>query len=121
MMRYLQGLLAVILILFALVQFNDPEVLYWFAIYLIAAIWCVVAAVRPVLLAAGGRMPGTFLLCLAAAAFGTFYYWPSGTAWWTKEVIWDNELVREGLGMAIVFIALLLVAFSWWRARQRYA
>jgi hypothetical protein len=31
---------------------------------------------------------------------------------------WDNEAVREGLGLIITTIALLIVAFTLWRTRR---
>jgi len=34
---------------------------------------------------------------------------------------WENELVREGLGMIIATAALLTVAYSLWRTRQQSA
>jgi hypothetical protein len=118
-MRVISGLFCLILILFALVQYNDPDFLYWFAIYALAAAWCGMAALRPGLLTTQGPLRGLFVLCLIGAAVGTVYYWPSGEAWWTKDVIWDNELVREGLGMAIVAVGLVLAGLTWWHVERR--
>lgn len=114
-MRAVNGLLCLVLILFALVQTNDPDFFFWFVIYALAAIWCGLAAFMPVILTTHGIVRAAFLLCLIGAIAGTIYYWPSGTAWWAKDVIWDDELVREGLGMAIVTISLFSVAATWWR------
>lgn len=114
-MRAVNGLLCLVLIVFALVQVNDPDFLFWFVIYALAAIWCALATFMPAILTTHGIVRAAFLLCLIGAIAGTIYYWPSGTAWWTKDVVWDDELVREGLGMAIVMISLLSVAATWWR------
>lgn len=113
-MRVVNGLFCLVLILFAVVQYNDPDFLYWFAIYALAAVWCGLAAFMPEVLTTHGTLRASFLLCLLAALVGTVYLWPTGTDWWTKEVIWDNELVREGLGMGIVTIGLLSVGVTWW-------
>lgn len=113
-MRAVNALFAAILLLFAVVQYNDPDFLYWFAIYALAALWCALAAFLPETLTTHGTLRAGFFVCLIAALAGTVYYWPAGTAWWTKEVIWDDELVREGLGMAIVTIGLVSVGITWW-------
>lgn len=115
-MRVLSGLFCLVLALFALVQYNDPDFLYWFVIYGLAAIWCALAALKPSLLTENNALRGFFALCVIGAVVGTFYYWPSGEDWWAKDVIWDNELVREGLGMAIVTIGLLLAGLTWWQS-----
>jgi len=114
-MRAVNGLFGLILLLFALVQYNDPDFLFWFVIYGLGAIWCGLAAFLPEVLTTHGTLRASFLLCLIAAVAGTVYYWPTGTDWWAKEVIWDNEMVREGLGMAIVTAALVSVSITWWR------
>lgn len=113
-MRAINGLFCLILLLFAAVQYNDPDFLFWFVIYGLAALLCGLAAFLPEVFATHGTLRALFLLCLAGALAGTVYFWPSGVAWWTKEVIWDNELAREGLGMAIVTAGLLSVGVTWW-------
>ncbi|MEM8947755.1 MAG: transmembrane 220 family protein [Pseudomonadota bacterium] len=113
-MRAINGLFCLILVVFALVQFDDPDFLFWFVIYGLAAIWCGLAAFIPEVLTTHGTLRASFLLCLIGALAGTVYFWPTGADWWTKEVIWDNELVREGLGMVIVTIGLLSVGITWW-------
>lgn len=46
-MRAINGLFCLILILFAVVQHNDPDFLFWFIVYALAAIWCGLAALMP--------------------------------------------------------------------------
>ncbi len=118
-MRIVSALFSLVLIIFALVQYNDPDFLVWFVIYALAAAWCAIAAFKPYLLTSNSALRGFFALCVIGAVVGTFYYWPSGEAWWTKDVIWDNELVREGLGMAIVAIGLILAGLTWWQSGRR--
>lgn len=115
-MRVLSGLFSMLLIVFALVQYNDPDFIFWFVIYGLAAVLCGLAAFKPQLFTDVGALRGLLALSLIGAASGTVYYWPSDEAWWTKEVIWDNEMVREGLGMAIVMLGLVLAGLAWWRS-----
>ena len=61
-MRYVNGFFCVMLGLFAIAQYNDPDALLWFLIYAIAAAWAGVLAFRPSLLpaswpAVAGRGP----------------------------------------------------------------
>jgi hypothetical protein len=116
MLRVLSAIFCLVLILFALVQYNDPDFLFWFAIYALAATWCGAVAFRPQLLTTSSPLRGLFALSLIGAGVGTVFFWPAGEAWWTKQVIWDNELVREGLGMAIVLIGLVIAGLTWWRS-----
>ena len=116
MLRVLSAVFCLVLILFALVQYNDPDFLFWFAIYALGATWCGVVAFRPQILTTSSPLRGLFALCLIGAGVGAVYFWPAGFAWWSKQVIWDTEVVREGLGMAIVLIGLVIAGLAWWRS-----
>lgn len=115
-MRVVNGLFCLVFVAFALVQYNDPDAPYWAAIYALAAIWCGLAAFMPAVLTTHGTLRAAFLLSLLGALIGAVQFWPSGTAWWNGDVIWSDEPVREGLGMAIVFVGLLSAGVTWWRA-----
>lgn len=117
-MRIANGVLAAILVLFAVAQYNDPDAFLWGAIYGIAGVWCGVAAFRPGLL---GRGPVRALwgLCLLAALAGLVFYWPDTPNWWVREVWWENEAAREGMGMMIVVAALLLAGTAMLRRPAR--
>lgn len=108
-MRVLCAIAAVILVLFVLVQLNDPDPWIWATIYAAAAFWAGVAALRPEVI----RRPGwraVFLISLAAAVVGLVWYWPLTPQWWAVETWWEDEESREGMGMMIVFVAMLLAA-----------
>ncbi len=116
-MRVINGVFCAILILFAAVQYNDPDAALWIVIYALAAAWTGVAAFRPGLFrkpaAAGG-----FVACLVAAAAGSIVLWPTDTGWWRMDVWWESEPAREGMGVMIVVVALLLAAVTAWRIRR---
>ena len=105
-MRILNGLLCIILLLFAAAQYNDPDVLLWGAIYGLAGLWCGVAALRPRLFRLGS-MRALWALCAVAGFAGMIWYWPDTPNWWVREVWWETESAREGMGMMLVFVALL--------------
>ncbi len=106
-MRYLNGVLFVGMLAFIGLQYNDPDGPLWMAIYLVPAIWTGLAVVRPGLLAQTAAQV-LHLLSIGAAVAGVVYYWPSTPGWWTGDVWIEVEAVREGMGLMIVVIVLLI-------------
>lgn len=117
-MRYVNILLGGLMVLFAAVQYNDPDALLWIAIYLIPAAWAFAAAFR---LQQVRSATGTTLLwiTLAAGLAATLYYFPQTPGFWRKDVWWVDEEAREGMGMMIGFAVLLVVAATRLTARNR--
>jgi Transmembrane family 220, helix len=109
-MRYVNGFFCVVLTLFALAQYNDPDAVLWFLIYAIPAAWAGLAAFRPDLLAPRPGTLGAYAVCLGAAVLGTLYLWPSLPANWIHV-----EEEREGLGLIIATTGLIVVGWAWWR------
>ena len=112
-MRYVNGFLCVVLTVFALVQYNDPDGVLWFLIYGIPAVWAGLAAFRPDLLAPRPGILAAYAVCLAAAILYTAYMWPSLPANWIHV-----EEEREGIGMIFATAALIVVGFAWWRGNR---
>lgn len=110
-MRYVNLVLCVLMLVFIGVQYNDPDGLLWMAIYLIPAAWAAIAALHAPLLGSGA--PRFLLLAsLAAAITGVIHYWPDTPGFWKQEVWYETETAREGIGMMIVLIVLLVVWLS---------
>lgn len=109
-MRTATGVLAAILFLFAAVQINDADFVFWGSAYGIAAIWCGLAALRPAILK---RAPIGILLsaCIIVALVGMYAFWPQDAYWWQSDVWWESEAAREGMGLMIVAASLLWVGF----------
>ncbi len=110
-MRALLGLLLVLLILFGAVQYNDPDGLLWMGVYAVPAIWCGMGlfwlnAFRHKTVIA------LFWASVMMSVVGVVCFWPMTPQFWTKEVWYNVETAREGMGLMIVFIVLLLVCFS---------
>ena len=119
-MRILNGILGVLLILFVAVQWNDPDGLVWMVIYGLGAVWCLLAALRPVVFAAG-LIAALFGLCLAAAVAGMIWFWPKVTNWWDIDVWWPEvtgETSREGMGMMVLVVCLLAAGTVVMRVRR---
>ena len=108
-MRVFNGVLCALLILFAIVQYNDPDGLFWFAVYGVGAIWCLLAALRSTLLDRAAVRGLFFFTCIAALA-GTVWFWPTDEQWWMQEVWWNAETAREGMGMMIILVCLAAAA-----------
>jgi peptidoglycan/LPS O-acetylase OafA/YrhL len=113
-MRYVNGFFCVLLVLFAIVQYNDPDAILWILLYGVPAVWAGLAAYRPERLAHSQPLLAGFGVTLLVIAAGAIYWWPQSIADW-----WDNEEVREGLGLIIATVALLAVAYTVWRIRRR--
>jgi hypothetical protein len=124
MMRFVFAVLAVLMVLAAAVQYNDPDGPLWMLYYGVPAVWAGVAAARPRALAA---RTGRILLfgCVAAALVLTLLYWPPVAGWWRHET-WSMgltepraaelaEQAREGMGIMIataVLLAVLAASFA---------
>ena len=112
-MKITCALLLALMLLFAAVQHDDPDGALWAAVYAVPAAAMLAALARPALLATGpGR--AALGLALAALAVGTWMLWPERDGFWRREVWWEEETVREGLGMAVA-LAVTAVALPFAR------
>ncbi len=116
-MRYLLLALCALMVLFAAVQYNDPDGLWWGLIYLIPAAFALIAALWPTALG-GGAGQLMIAVAIAAAAGGVVYYWPQTREFWRIDVWWQTETAREGMGMMIV-LGVLALSFIGARAASR--
>lgn len=116
-MRIVNGVLCILLLIFCVVQYNDPDGVYWGVLYLTGAASTGLAAFRPL---AFGRVWLWIcsVLALATAAVGVVFYWPRTPGFWRSEVWWETETAREGMGMMILFIAFGCAVFVAWRFRS---
>jgi hypothetical protein len=114
-MKYLNILLCVLMVLFAAVQYNDPDGLFWAVLYLIPAVWAGLAAFR--LDTISTNVPTALLLgSVVAGAIGVVYFWPTAPGFWRMEVWWETETAREGIGVAIaVMVLIVALATVWWQ------
>ena len=107
-MRYVFAGLALIMLLFVLVQYNDPDGPLWMLFYGVPAVFAGIAWFRPHLLA--GTTPlmllsGTVLVGLVLVVV----LWPPAEEWWRSDVWWESEASREGMGLMIAAAVLVAV------------
>lgn len=110
-MRLLNIVLGLLMLVFAGVQLNDPDSLIWMVYYLVGAAWALMAAFQLYRV----RTPGALRLlwlCIAAAVAGVVYYFPQMDRFWERDVWWAEETAREGMGVMILLIVLLVVLFT---------
>lgn len=117
-MRYVNILLGLLMVAFAAVQYNDPDGLLWAGIYLVPAAWAIAAAF---FLPRVASRTGTALLGACALAYLALvaYYWPQAPGFWRKDVWWEVEEAREGMGTMLAFAVLLFVSATAVMARSR--
>jgi hypothetical protein len=111
-MRVLCGVLCTVLLLFAAVQYNDPDALFWGTVYAAGAAWCGLAAFRPGLLRTGPAR-GLLVLSLGLTVWGLVAFFPEEERWWAMEVWWpeaSGETSREGMGMMVLAAAVAAAA-----------
>ena len=104
-----------LMLLFALAQHNDPDGPLWAAVYAVPAAAMLACLARPAALA---TLPGRVALglALAALAVGTWLAWPETPGFWRREVWWELEEAREGMGLAVA-LAVTAVALPFARRR----
>ncbi|MGH6924414.1 MAG: transmembrane 220 family protein [Propylenella sp.] len=118
-MRYVFAVLAVLMLLAAAVQYNDPDGPLWMAYYGVPAVWCGLAVFRSDILASS-RGRALLAISLVAAVGLTIWYWPPVSDFW-RESVWRMgmtdveaariaEQSREGMGMMIATAVVLIVA-----------
>jgi Transmembrane family 220, helix len=113
-MRVPCGILAGLLLVFAAVQWNDPDPVFWAAAYGAGAAWCGFAAFSPRML---GRAPARALSlpALGCALWGVAAFWPDSERWWSVAVWWperSGEAAREGMGMMVLALAMTAAALA---------
>jgi hypothetical protein len=113
--RYMNMLLCLLMVGFAAVQYNDPDALLWIVLYMIPAVWAFLAAFR---LTVVRSTSGTRLLwtSVAAGIAAVIFYWPEMPGFWRQEVFTAEETAREGMGVMIALMVLLVALFSARRA-----
>ncbi len=107
-MRVLCFVLALLMMLFAAVQFNDPDGLKWMIIYGIPALLALVCCFRPEVYQSA-VLRGLLLVSILVAVGGMIYYWPKSDKWWTQEIWWEVETAREGMGLMITVVVLVII------------
>jgi hypothetical protein len=117
-MRYANIVLGSLMVVFAVVQYNDPDPHIWVPIYLWAGAWAFAAAFAAPRFPAR-PMQGLLALSLVAYAALVVFYWPKAEGFWQQEVWWNDEEAREGMGAMIAFAVLLCASIPAFTARNR--
>jgi len=110
-MRAVNTILGLLMIAFAAVQMNDPDSYIWIVYYLIGAAWALIAAFKSELI----RSPvgkGLLWLSILVALGGVIYYFPQMDRFWEREVWWNEETAREGMGVMILLVVMLVALIS---------
>ena len=117
-MRALNICVMALMILFAAVQYNDPDGPLWVAIYAVPAFWAGVAAFK-IDQAVQGIWFSILCICFASQLAVMIYYWPTTPSFWRQEIWWEAETAREGMGAMIAVAAIAIALASVWNRRQK--
>jgi hypothetical protein len=113
-MRYLNILLGLAMLGFAAVQYNDPDVLLWVVYYAVPAAWAFLAAFRLDLVRSPGGMRWLWVSVVLWLGL-VIFYWPTMPGFWRREVFMaevEGEGAREGMGLMIAWLVLLIALLS---------
>jgi hypothetical protein len=116
-----QWALAALLILFAALQYNDPDALLWIAIYGLAAVWCIIGAQRPGLLQRTAFLRWLAIASIAFFVLGFLWLIPDFNRDFLGRTMMDAgvETTREAFGYLICAAATACVLWlDGRRARQ---
>lgn len=110
-MRYLNIFIGLMMLGFVGVQYNDDDGLLWAFYYAVPAAWAFTSAFRLDL----ARTPiGSRLLWASLAVWLglVVFYWPQMPNFWLPVVFNAEETAREGMGLMIAWLALLVAALT---------
>lgn len=110
-MRYLNILLGLMMLGFIGVQYNDDDGLLWAFYYAVSAAWAFTVAFNSGF--ARSALGSRLIWACVAVWFGLMvYYWPAMPNFWQPVVFHAHETAREGMGMMIAWVVLLVAALS---------
>jgi hypothetical protein len=100
-MSWLTGLFLLIMLLFAALQYNDPDALLWIAIYGLVAVWCALTLWRPGLLRGTPALRWAALASLAAYSIGFLWLIRTYSAEFLSQSMMAPgvETTREAFGL----------------------
>ena len=107
-MRAVYILFLLLMLIFMGLQYNDPDGMSWMLIYTIPVVWTSIAAFKRSWLV-HKSVQWCLLICIFLSGVGVIYYWPKSQGWWRQEVWWEVETAREGMGMMIIAVVLIIV------------
>jgi hypothetical protein len=109
----MRWILAAVLIVFAALQYNDPDALLWIAIYGLAAVWCMVGARRPGLLSGSPLLRSLVIASLVAYLLGFAWEIRDFNAAFLGRTMMEPgvETTREAFGL---LICALVTAYLLW-------
>lgn len=112
-MNWVTGAFLLIMLLFAALQYNDPDALLWIAIYGLVALWCALTLWRPGLLRATPALRWGALASLAAYAVGFLWLIQTYSSQFLSQSMMAPgvETTREAFGL---LICALVTAYVLW-------
>jgi Transmembrane family 220, helix len=108
-MSILNIILGLMMLAFAGVQYNDPDMPQWVLLYSVPALWMYAVTFRLQSVARSKDLMVLLGLTLVFYVGTVVYYWPAMPNFWLKEVWIVEETAREGMGL-MVALAVVVVA-----------
>ena len=107
-MRIVLFVLMCLMTLFAVVQYNDPDGVMWMVTYAVPAAWCGTAIFRRSIFKSVYSKNG-LVICALLTVIGVIRFWPLTPRFWTREIWYNVETAREGMGLMVVAVVLAIL------------
>ena len=111
-MRVLNIALALMMLGFAGVQYNDPDMPQWFLMYIVPAIWMYAVTFRMQSVRHSSELMGLLWASVVFYVVAVVFHWPAMPNFWLKEVWIVEETAREGMGLMIALGVMLVAALN---------
>lgn len=108
-MSILNIVLGLMMLAFAGVQYNDPDMPQWVLMYAVPALWMYAVTFRLQSVARSGELTALLWASLVFYIGAVVFHWPKMPDFWLKEVWVVEETAREGMGLMIA-LGVVVVA-----------
>ncbi|MFZ2653233.1 MAG: transmembrane 220 family protein [Burkholderiaceae bacterium] len=112
LMRVLNIALGLTMLGFAGVQYNDPDMPQWVLMYTIPALWMYVVTFRLQSVKLSIEVTGLLWASVVFYVVAVVFYWPAMPNFWLKEVWIVEETAREGMGLMIALVVVLVALLN---------
>ncbi len=111
-LRIVNIVLGLMMLGFAGVQYNDPDMPQWVLLYAVPALWMYAVTFRLQEVVRSKDLMVLLGLTVVFYVVTVVYYWPTMPNFWLKEVWMVEETAREGMGLMIALVVMLVAVLN---------
>lgn len=111
-LRILNIVLGLMMLGFTGVQYNDPDMPQWVLMYIVPAIWMYAVTFRLASVKASVDLVRLLWATVVYYIVAVIFLWPAMPNFWRKEVWIVEETAREGMGIMIALVVVLVALLN---------